>query len=248
MRYFIKLQFNGKPFCGWQIQPNAISVQEVLQQALSTLLRENVQVTGAGRTDTGVHAKEMFAHFDTLQSVDMDQLAYRLNSILPKEIAVFWIKSVHEEAHARFSAVSRSYEYWVHFDKNPFLEGLSYRHHTPVDFQKMNRAAEYLIGEKSFRCFEKSHAEENTGICDLSRAEWEEASPGVWIFHISANRFLRNMVRAITGTLLEVGMGKRHAESIPELIASSSRTKAGVSVPAHGLYLSKVEYPNEIYL
>jgi tRNA pseudouridine38-40 synthase len=248
MRYFIKLQFNGQPFCGWQIQPNAISVQEVLQKALSTLLRENVQVIGAGRTDAGVHAKEMFAHFDTSQSLETDHLTYRLNSILPKEIAVYWLKSVKEDAHARFSAVSRSYEYWMHFAKNPFLEGLSYRHHTPVDFEKMNRAAQYLIGEKSFRCFEKSHAEENTGICDLHRAEWKEVSPGVWVFHISANRFLRNMVRAITGTLLEVGMEKRRADSIPELLASSSRTKAGVSVPAHGLYLSKVEYPIEIYL
>ncbi|TVQ79006.1 MAG: tRNA pseudouridine(38-40) synthase TruA [Flavobacteriales bacterium] len=246
MRYFLRLKFEGTFYSGWQIQPNAPTVQETLQSALSTILRTSTEVIGAGRTDAGVHATGMYAHFDS-DEIDLD-IKHKLNRILPQNIAIDDVYPVVSDAHARFTAINRSYLYRIHLHKNPFLEKRSYHHYSTLNVDAMNAAAKYLIGEKNFRSFEKSRAEENTGICTVMKAYWEEKGEGELHFHITANRFLRNMVRAITGTLLDVGMNKISPESMLEIIELQSRQKAGVSVPAHGLYLTNVEYPQEIYL
>lgn len=243
-RYFLHLAYNGRTFHGWQIQPNARSVQQTLNDALTTLLREPIYVVGAGRTDTGVHARCMYAHFET--SADVSQLTFKLNRYLSHEIVVFSLLPVSDDAHARFDALSRSYEYRLHVDKSPFLQGLSYQHYTQLDWERMNAAANYLLGEHNFRVFEKSRSQENNGLCTVMCAKWISQGDE-WVFYISANRFLRNMVRAIVGTLIEVGEGRRHAESIPELMLTEKRSNAGTSVPPYGLYLSDIVYPDTIF-
>ncbi len=243
MRYKITLSYDGAPFCGWQIQPNAPSVQETLEKALSTLLRENVNVTGAGRTDTEVNAKDYVAHFDSGEAIDTEALIYKLNAILPQSIAIHLILPVTNDFHARFSATKREYEYHIHREKDPFSDRFSYQWGYPeVDFDAMNQAASKILGTKDFSCFEKKGADNKTSICTIYEAYWTKDDETHWTFHISANRFLRNMVRAIVGTLLEVGRGKRTIESIDELIEKKNRTTAGESVPGHALFLSKVEY------
>lgn len=244
-RYFLRLAYNGKAFSGWQIQPNAPSVQQTLNEALSRLLREPVYVVGAGRTDTGVHAECMYCHFET--TANIDELVFKLNRYLSHEVAVYDLKPVLPKAHARFDALWRSYIYRLHFDKSPFLYGLSYCHFTRLDFDAMNRAAALMVGEHNFRAFEKSRAQENTGICNVTRAEWVKEG-NEWLFHITANRFLRNMVRAVVGTLIEIGEGKRPIESIPQLLQSENRSDAGTSVPPQGLYLSDIQYPDHIFI
>ncbi len=245
MRYFIQFSYFGKAYHGWQKQPNAITVQETLESALSTLLRHPVEVVGAGRTDAGVHAKEMFAHFDVGIIDDTEDLIHRLNSLLPEDIAVQDIYPVKMDAHARFDAVERTYEYWVIQEKNPFYWDQAHFVKHPLNIDAMNKAASLLLQHTDFESFSKSNSDVKTFICDVRAAQWKRQE-NKWVFTISADRFLRNMVRAVVGTLLDVGMGKMQPEHINEIIASKSRGEAGVSVPAKGLYLTKVIYPKEI--
>ncbi len=246
MRYFIQFSYFGKAYHGWQNQPNAITVQEVLEKALSTLLRQKVEVVGAGRTDTGVHAKEMFAHFDFDPIEDTAQLVYRLNAFLPEDIAVQDIHRMVPGAHARFDAVERSYEYWLVREKNPFYFDHAHVVTYPLDMVAMNQAALKLLEHTDFECFSKSNTDVKTFNCDVRHTVWE-AREDKWVFTITADRFLRNMVRAIVGTLLDVGMGKTALGDIDAILSSKDRGEAGVSVPAKGLYLTKVLYPKELF-
>ncbi|MBO0329171.1 tRNA pseudouridine(38-40) synthase TruA [[Muricauda] lutisoli] len=246
MRYFIQFSYFGKAYHGWQNQPNAITVQEVLEKALSTLLRAKVEVVGAGRTDSGVHAKQMFCHFDVDAISDIDELVYRLNAFLPDDIAVQAIIPVAQDAHARFDAVERTYEYWLVKEKDPFLFDHAHFVKHPLDVDSMNKAAKMLLDYTDFECFSKSNTDVKTFDCDVREAFWTVGKEK-WVFTITADRFLRNMVRAVVGTLLDVGMGKMAPERIHQIIASKDRGEAGVSVPAKGLYLTKVSYPKEIF-
>ncbi|MBR9855975.1 MAG: tRNA pseudouridine(38-40) synthase TruA [Algicola sp.] len=246
MRYFIQFSYFGKAYHGWQNQPNAITVQEVLEKALSTLLRQNIEVVGAGRTDAGVHAKQMFCHFNVEPIVDIKDLVYRLNAFLPDDIAVQEIKSVADEAHARFDAVERTYEYWLVKEKNPFLFDYAHWVKHPLDLEAMNKAAKILLEYTDFECFSKSNTDVRTFNCDVREAYWQDCGDK-WVFTITADRFLRNMVRAVVGTLLDVGLKKINIEDIHQIIASKDRGEAGVSVPAKGLYLTKVLYPKDIF-
>lgn len=245
MRYFIQFSYFGKAYHGWQNQPNAITVQEVLEDAMSKLLKGTVSLVGAGRTDTGVHAKQMFAHFDFDGLDDIPELIYRLNSFLPTDIAVQQIFQINEAAHARFHASSRTYEYYISKTKNPFYADSAYFIRQDLDIAEMNKAAELLLGKKDFECFSKSNTDVFTTICDVRVAQWDEKND-MLVFTITADRFLRNMVRAIVGTLLNVGVGKYPADYVNSILKSKDRTQAGASVPAKGLYLTSIEYPNTI--
>ncbi|HAT66736.1 MAG TPA: tRNA pseudouridine(38-40) synthase TruA [Flavobacteriaceae bacterium] len=245
MRYFIDIAYNGTAYCGWQNQPNALSVQEVLEKALSTLLGTEIAVTGAGRTDAGVHAKQLFAHFDASAMEDVQNLLHRLNSFLPKDISVQDIFQVKDDAHARFDAEAREYEYHINLKKDPFVEGLAYLVNNEPDVSKMNEAAQSLLKYQDFQCFSRSKTDVKTYYCTITKAHWERKE-NLLIFTISANRFLRNMVRAIVGTLLEIGYGKLTLEDFHKIIESKNRSNAGASAPAHGLYLTKVVYPETI--
>tara|TARA_R110002074_G_scaffold382825_1_gene562775 strand:- start:93092 stop:93835 length:744 start_codon:yes stop_codon:yes gene_type:complete len=245
LRYFIDIAYNGTAYCGWQNQPNALSVQEVLEKALSTLLGTEIAVTGAGRTDAGVHAKQLFAHFDASAMEDVQNLLHRLNSFLPKDISVQDIFQVKDDAHARFDAEAREYEYHINLKKDPFVEGLAYLVNNEPDVSKMNEAAQSLLKYQDFQCFSRSKTDVKTYYCTITKAHWERKE-NLLIFTISANRFLRNMVRAIVGTLLEIGYGKLTLEDFHKIIESKNRSNAGASAPAHGLYLTKVVYPETI--
>ncbi|PQB03785.1 tRNA pseudouridine(38-40) synthase TruA [Aureitalea marina] len=247
MRYFLDIAYKGKHYHGWQIQPNAISVQQVLENALSTLLREKIQVTGAGRTDTGVHAKQLIVHFDIETLDDLIAFQHRLNSFLPSDIAINDIKAVQKEAHARFDAVEREYEYLLITQKNPFLSDSAFLLNRTPDFDKMNQAAALLLDHQDFQCFSRSGSDVKTYHCDVRKARWEKRGDA-WVFTIAADRFLRNMVRAVVGTLLEVGLGKMDMDQFRQVLLSKDRSKAGASAPAHGLYLVHVNYPENIYL
>ncbi len=241
MRYFIKLAYNGTHYHGWQYQPNASSVQETMNKALSVLLHTTINLMGAGRTDTGVHAKEMFAHFDFEPSFDIPNLIHKLNSYLPKDIVVYTIIPVHPEAHCRFDALKRTYEYHIHSLKDPFLHDLSWYFHQQLDLDLMNEAAKLLFKHTDFQCFSKVNTDVNTFDCTIFEANWKQEN-NCLVFTISANRFLRNMVRAIVGTLVNVGLHKITLVDFNAIIESKSRDKAGFSVPAHGLYLTEIEY------
>jgi tRNA pseudouridine38-40 synthase len=247
LRYFIHLAYNGTPYHGWQIQPNATSVQETLNKAFSVLLQSEINLMGAGRTDTGVHAKEMYAHFDFEASIDIPNLVHKLNSFLPKDIVIYDIIPFHNEAHTRFDATKRTYEYHIHQFKNPFLDELSWYFHQPLDIDLMNEAAQLLLNHTDFECFSKVNTDVNTFDCTIFEAYWTRASTehsenDQLVFTISANRFLRNMVRSIVGTLVNVGLHKITLDDFTKIIESKSREKAGFSVPAHGLYLTKINY------
>jgi len=246
LRYFIEFSYNGTAYHGWQNQPNAMSVQEVLEKSFATLLREPIEVLGAGRTDAGVHALQMYAHFDTLLDFDSEELVFRLNSFLPEDIAVKDVREVSPAAHARFDAVERTYEYWVVQEKNPFLVKSAHCVLRPLDFEAMNRAATLMMEYSDFECFSKSNTDVKTYICDVREAYWRQEAEKL-VFTISADRFLRNMVRAIVGTLLDVGLDKTKPEDIRTIIDSKDRGRAGASVPAKGLYLTKVKYPETIF-
>ena len=244
MRYFIRLSYNGQAYHGWQIQPNAITVQAVIEDALSKLLGEDISITGAGRTDTGVHAKEMYAHFETVKEFDVSQLVYKMNSFLPNDIAIQEIINVHEDLHARFSAESRTYEYHLTKVKDPFRVNGSYYFKQLLDLEKMNEAATILLSYKNFKCFSRSNTDVKTYYCDVSYAKWEQ-SGDLLVFTITADRFLRNMVRAIVGTLIDIGLGKLTIEEFKRIIESENRSNAGASAPAHGLYLTQITYPKD---
>ena len=243
MRYFVTLSYDGTRYHGWQIQPNGDSVQERLQDALSTLLRVSVNVTGAGRTDTGVHARMMVAHFDWEgDPLDGSQLAYKLNRLLPYDIAVSKVELVSDDMHARFSATSRMYRYYVHTVKNPFLRAYSCEIHYPLDFTKMNEAARLLMTYEDFGAFCKSGADVKTTLCNVTNALWVQTSATTWYFEIRANRFLRNMVRAVVGTLIEVGRGRLSSEDFKKVIEGKQRSDAGESMPGNALFLEDIKY------
>ncbi|WP_298763231.1 tRNA pseudouridine(38-40) synthase TruA [uncultured Polaribacter sp.] len=241
MRYFIELSYNGKNYHGWQIQPDAISVQEKMNYAISTILQEKIEVVGAGRTDTGVHAIQMFAHFNVNKALKGDVI-FKLNSILPNDITVAKVFLVADEYHARFNALSRSYEYRIWLGRNPFLLDFSWQIHSQqLDLQKMNAAARLLLDYTNFQTFSKVKTEVYTFNCDVTEAVWKQEG-NLLTFYISANRFLRNMVRAIVGTLVDVGLGKITVEEFRAIIESKNRGNAGLSVPAKGLFLTQIKY------
>ena len=250
MRYFIKFSYLGTDFHGSQRQPNGITVQETMEQALKMIFREEVPLTFAGRTDAGVHAREMYAHFDLAnnQLPIVPNLVFRLNGILPNSIAIHDIVPVTDEAHARFTAKSRTYEYHIVDHKDPFLHNLATRVRPGLDFNAMNEAAKYLIGKQDFASFCRSNTDVKTTICDLTYAQWEVKENGHAVFTITADRFLRNMVRAVVGTLFEVGRGKMTPEQFAKVISQHTRTAAGDSAPAEGLYLTQIIYPAEIWV
>ncbi|MBO7202508.1 MAG: tRNA pseudouridine(38-40) synthase TruA [Paludibacteraceae bacterium] len=241
-RYFITFSYKGTAYHGWQKQPNAISVQEVLEKSLSMILNSLVEVVGAGRTDTGVHARKMVAHFDQTQKIENEEnLVFRLNSLLPKDIAVEKVELVSSDKHARFSARSRTYEYHVMQEKNPFGIELATRIIGDLDFDLMNEAASHLLQYTDFTSFSKLHTDTKTNNCKITEAYWKKRE-GIWVFTITADRFLRNMVRAIVGTLLCVGRGRMTIAEFDEIILAKDRCRAGTSAPAEGLYLVDVKY------
>ena len=247
-RYFIYFGYNGANYCGWQVQPNGVSVQEVLTNALNTVLRTNIELTAAGRTDAGVHAKLMIAHFDIEPELsNISGLVAKLNSFLPADIFIDKFVEVKPDAHARFDAVSRKYQYHICFKKDVFNSHLSLRIFHPLNFEMMNKAAETLLNYTDFTSFSKLHTDVKTNNCKIIQAVWTKLNENHWIFTIEADRFLRNMVRAIVGTLLEVGRGKITVEEFENIIDQKNRCKAGTSVPAEGLFLVEVKYPDEIF-
>ena len=251
MRFFIRFAYDGTAFHGSQRQPNGITVQETMEQALAMIFREEVPLTFAGRTDAGVHAREMYAHMDIGEQAmrrEGERLVFRLNGILPDSIAIFDIYPVTDDAHARFDAVRRTYEYHIIDHKDPFLCAQATRVRPGLDYAAMNDAAQLLIGKQDFASFCRTNTDVKTTICDLTLAEWRELGNGHAVFTITADRFLRNMVRAVVGTLFEVGRGKMTKEQFAEVIAQHNRCAAGDSAPAEGLYLTKVEYPKELFL
>lgn len=242
MRYFVWFSYDGTAYHGWQIQPNGNSVQEELQRALSTLLREEISVTGAGRTDAGVHARQMVAHFDFSEAIDLEQLAYKLNRILPCDIAVDRVELVDDDMHARFSATSRTYHYYIHTKKDPFSRPYSTELHYELDFDKMNEAGRILMTYDDFGAFCKSHSDVKRTLCRVTKAEWVQTSETSWYFEITANRFLRNMVRAVVGTLIDVGRGRLTLDDFRKVIEGKRRTEAGESMPANALFLENIRY------
>lgn len=249
MRYFLRFAYDGTAFHGSQRQPNGVTVQETIEQALAMIFREEIPLTFAGRTDAGVHAREMYAHFDIgCQLPDAGHICFRLNGILPDSIAIFDIYPVMDDAHARFSAVRRTYEYHIVDHKDPFLCTQATRVRPGLNFAAMNEAAQWLIGKQDFASFCRTNTDVKTTICDLTLAEWRELGNGHAVFTIAADRFLRNMVRAVVGTLFEVGRGKMTKEQFAEVIAQHNRCAAGDSAPAEGLFLTHIDYPQEIFL
>ena len=247
-RYFIYLSYNGKAYSGWQVQPNASTVQQTIEEALFTLFRQKTPIVGAGRTDAGVHARCMVAHFDSKSPIDdLSFLAEKLNRILPRDIAIQRIVPVVAKAHARFDACSRTYKYYIVDHKDVFQTDFMYRMRGTLDFAVMNQACQILLDTIDFTSFSKLHTDVKTNNCHISHAEWEKEG-SAWVFTIKADRFLRNMVRAVVGTLIEVGQGKKDLADFRQIIASKDRCKAGMSVPGHALYLVAIDYPNHLFL
>lgn len=248
MRYFIYLEFDGSAYSGWQIQPHSPSVQQTLEEALALFLRQNVSVTGAGRTDAGVHASEMVAHFDLDEPQDCGWMRGKLNGILPQDIAVHRIVPVKADAHARFDATARTYKYYVTLNKSAFNRNYSWFLPNEPDFEMMNRAAEILMKTVDFTSFSKLHTDTRTNDCHVTEAGWEMLPDGRWVFTITADRFLRNMVRAIVGTLMELGRGRLTIDGFQRIIDSKDRCSAGDSAPAQGLFLYKIVYPDNLFV
>ncbi len=242
MRYFIWFGYDGTHYHGWQIQPNGVTVQSELERCLSLLMREKVSVTGAGRTDAGVHARRMAAHFDTVQELDGALLVKKLNGLLHEDIAVYSIERVADDLHARFSATSRTYHYYIHTHKSPFLNQYSLEIHYQLDYALMNEAGRVLTEYEDFGAFCKAGSDVKTTLCKVTQAQWIQTSPTEWYFEITANRFLRNMVRAVVGTLVEVGRGRMSLEEFRQVIEGKKRTQAGESMPAKGLFLEDIKY------
>ena len=246
LRYFLVFSYNGQAYHGWQRQPSAVSVQQTLEEAITTITRTPVQLVGAGRTDAGVHARYMVAHFDSGSPLYTTELVQRLNAYLPQDIAVRELVPVGDNAHARFDAIERTYEYWVVQQKEPFLYEWAHYVHLPLELTAMNEAAAQLLQHTNFECFSKSNTDVKTYVCHLKEAHWTKVENRL-VFTITADRFLRNMVRAVVGTLLDVGLGKRSIQDVNSIIKSKDRGEAGVSVPAKGLYLTRVIYPETIF-
>ncbi|WP_299769361.1 tRNA pseudouridine(38-40) synthase TruA [uncultured Dokdonia sp.] len=256
MRYFIQLSYNGTPYHGWQRQPNAVTVQQTIEEALSTLLRMPTTIMGAGRTDTGVHARMMYAHVNienedgvdiAFAKADLTKLTYKLNSFLPPSIAITQIIPVTPEAHARFDATHRSYIYRISPTKNPFTQERAFYYKIPLDIQRMQEASNILLRYSDFECFSRSNTDVNTYLCDIKEASWSQVDDE-YHFKITADRFLRNMVRAVVGTLIEIGQGKKSVSWMHEVIKGKNRSLAGASAPAHGLYLTDIGYPKHIFI
>lgn len=242
-RYFIELSYNGSSYHGWQIQPNAHTVQAEIQSKLSRLYsNEPIKVVGCGRTDTGVHAHHYILHVDLPEISDLDQFCAKLNRMLPSSIAIETLYPVSEDQHARFSATARTYRYFIHSKKNPFNEASSWHVNYRLDVSKMNEAAQFLIGKKDFTSLAKLHTDAMTNICDVRVARWVKVDEHSMYFEITADRFLRNMVRATVGTLVAIGSGKLEPTDLPAILEAKDRQAASTSVPAHGLYLWKIEY------
>jgi tRNA pseudouridine38-40 synthase len=249
LRYFIFITYKGTAYHGWQLQPNSVTVQKLLDEALTAILSENILTTGAGRTDTGVHALFFCAHFDSV-SPDLDtakNLIYKLNGYLPKDISVTSIRKMKPDANARFSALSRTYKYFITWDKDPFSEDSSWYLHGNINILAMNEASNLLLNHSDFTSFSRLHGSSSTNICRVYHAGWEEHNNQL-VFIIKADRFLRNMVRAIVGTMVEIGFGKMDLNEFEDIINSKDRSKAGKSAPAKGLFLSDIEYPDDIYI
>lgn len=250
MRYFIYLSYDGAAYCGWQRQPDAPSVQQALEKALSTLLREDILITGAGRTDTGVNASYYVAHFDCQKQIDdCEKVCYKLNLILPQDIAVSQIRRVRDDIHARFDAKQREYTYIIAQHKNPFRRYSAWQYYVALDFDKMNLAAEKLLQYEDFTSFAKLNSNNKTNICHVTKAEWsrDPKDESVLVFTIRADRFLRNMIRAIVGTLVDVGRGRYTVEEFEEIIRSKNLSKSSAGAPAQGLFLSDVTYDENIF-
>ena len=248
-RYFVTLSYNGRNYVGWQIQPNGTSVQQVVQDALSVILRESVAVTGAGRTDAGVHARKMVAHFDWEGDLFLaGDLVHKLNNFLPKDVSIADIRAVKPDAHARFSALSRTYSYHVTTQKDPFLHELTHRIYFHPDLQRMNVLCDVLKEYRDFTSFSKVHTDVKTNLCRIESAQWKQTESHAYLFTITADRFLRNMVRAIVGTLLEAGRGRIDERGFRRIIEARNRSVAGDSAPGHALYLEEVVYPDDIWL
>lgn len=247
MRYFIELSYNGKNYRGWQIQPKVATIQQKINDGLSKLLKVPISIMGAGRTDAGVHASQMYAHFDCEQKFDTNEILERLNSFLPDDIVIYKIFEVDQKAHTRFHATNRSYEYRIYLGRNPFLLDTTWQlYRYQLDVEKMNDAAKLLLEYNDFKCFSKSNTDVKTYNCKVIQAEWKKYGD-LLIFHISADRFLRNMVRAIVGTLIDIGLGKKSIEDFVKIIESRNREEAGFSVPAKGLFLTEIKYPDSIF-
>jgi tRNA pseudouridine38-40 synthase len=243
LRYFIKLAYKGTNYHGWQFQPNAITIQELVNKALSTLLKSTINVVGAGRTDAGVHAIEFYAHFDVVNEIKTEDLVYKANAILPDDIVIYSIIETDNNLHARFDATSRSYEYHIYLGRNPFKIDTTWQLvHKKLDIVAMNEVAKLLLNYENFKSFSRSNTDVRTYNCNITKAEWLLDETNL-IFYITADRFLRNMVRAVVGTLLDVGQGKTSLNDFKNIIESKNRSNAGPSVPAKGLFLTKITYP-----
>lgn len=247
MRYFFEIAYHGANYNGWQSQKNAIGVQAIVEDSLAKLLREPINVVGSGRTDTGVHCEQQYFHVDIEHAFEVDPLLIKLNSFLPKDISVYAIRLVKPTASARYDAVERTYRYEITRKKNPFLEGLAWHYFKVADVDAMNKAAALLLGEHDFECFSKVKTDVNHFLCDIKKAAWKQEGDKLE-FTITANRFLRGMVRAVVGTLLDVGAGKSSIRDFQQIVQSRDRRKAGANVPAHGLYLTRVKYPPEVFI
>jgi tRNA pseudouridine38-40 synthase len=248
LRYFIELAYKGTNYHGWQVQPNATTVQELINKALSTIFRTPIEVVGAGRTDAGVHAEQLFAHVDVENEFKISEVLYKVNALLPNDICIYNITEVNENAHARFDALSRSYEYRIYIGRNPFLTETTWQLiNKKLNITKMNEAAKILLTYTNFKCFSRSNSDVKTYDCDVIKAEWI-LNDKLLVFHITADRFLRNMVRAIVGTLLDIGTEKISIEQFKQIIKSKDRSMAGPSAPAQGLFLTQVTYPKTIFI
>lgn len=246
-RYFLDISYKGTNYHGWQRQPNANSVQAELESALKTMFQNKIGIMGSGRTDTGVHARQQVAHFDYEAAFDISELAFKLNRILPNDIVVNHAYAVRDDAHSRFDATLRSYEYFLHKKRDPFKVGESYFYSKQLDLDKMNAAAEKLHGEQDFKSFSKVKTEVNNFICNIETATWKIDNESL-VFCVTANRFLRGMIRALVGTLIEVGLGNMSLKEFQAVIDVKDRNKAGRAVPAEGLFLTNVQYPANIYI
>ncbi|SNR46730.1 tRNA pseudouridine38-40 synthase [Lutibacter agarilyticus] len=248
LRYFLEIAYKGTSYHGWQWQPNAISVQECVNKAISIILRTPIDIVGAGRTDTGVHAAQIFAHFNVEESINVNEVIYKVNSLLPNDIVVLNIFNVVDDAHARFTATSRSYEYRIYLGRNPFkLETTWQLNNKTLNIAKMNEAAEILLPYTNFKCFSRSNTNVKTYNCDITKAIWKQEGKSL-VFYITADRFLRNMVRAIVGTSIDIGLGKTSINEFKQIIESENRCNAGTSAPPQGLFLTQVTYPKTIFI